>query len=463
MVAAGRKYKPLPDYEEPPGTRRPRSIGGISSPCSMSAPRPTLFGVSFDFRGRANPSHDHPRPRGDDRFSPFPIQVEGVDLTSQGYNVKAFTVPQISWEPVLNLSQPHLSRATRRLGPNYYPNDGGPSSDPQQQRGHCRPRAVAAGRTISSTVSMNDPDTFAAYAFLTLPFGLKALAVLQDHLHLHRRKIPTERRAPDRGRKLLLNAEEFEGEITGGLQLQLNAGEALIQGQGDMFRGSTVQLNNVLNLAGQSTGASTLGRSSHELSSTSSSSADPPMLIRGREGASDAHRPQRLRRQLLQQLAEPQGRLRRDQPDAASTFSVGRCAREVIQVKSMIYPWGIQVVRTITSAQGGERLRVPDRLRMAWRRATASSTSPIGLFPIPSKPPEWRCPLRSRFTPASSRAYLTSRTSSRPKRSLSPREAMSLRLDTSTMRVCTSNSPRPIWSTSCSRSTSTPMSRSKTR
>ena len=27
---------------------------------------------------------------------------------------------------------------------------------------------------------------------------------------------------------------------------------------------------------------------------------------------------------------------------------VGRCAHEIIQVKSILYPWGIRVVRTIT-------------------------------------------------------------------------------------------------------------------
>ena len=34
--------------------------------------------------------------------STFPLQVQGMDVVSRGNNVRAFTVPEISWEPVLN-------------------------------------------------------------------------------------------------------------------------------------------------------------------------------------------------------------------------------------------------------------------------------------------------------------------------------------------------------------------------
>ena len=36
--------------------------------------------------------------------SAFPVQVDGMDVVSQGRNVKVFTVPMISWEPLINLS-----------------------------------------------------------------------------------------------------------------------------------------------------------------------------------------------------------------------------------------------------------------------------------------------------------------------------------------------------------------------
>ena len=42
--------------------------------------------------------------------------------------------------------------------------------------------------------------------------------------------------------------------MKGGLQLQLNGGEAFIEGEADMFVGSTFQLNNVLDAFGNSQG-----------------------------------------------------------------------------------------------------------------------------------------------------------------------------------------------------------------
>src|SRR5690606_37048233 len=58
----------------------------------------------------------------------FPLQVDGMDVTSRGMNVKAFTVPQISWEPVINLTQPDMPNAgDPDFGFNYYPDDGGPT------------------------------------------------------------------------------------------------------------------------------------------------------------------------------------------------------------------------------------------------------------------------------------------------------------------------------------------------
>ncbi|MGI8950603.1 MAG: hypothetical protein ACR2FN_03355 [Chitinophagaceae bacterium] len=42
----------------------------------------------------------------------FPLQIEGMNVVAKNYDVKAFTVPQISWEPVINLSKldPHEIR-----------------------------------------------------------------------------------------------------------------------------------------------------------------------------------------------------------------------------------------------------------------------------------------------------------------------------------------------------------------
>jgi len=40
----------------------------------------------------------------------FPLQITGMDVVTQNHNVKAFALPQVSWEPVLNLTAPEKSR-----------------------------------------------------------------------------------------------------------------------------------------------------------------------------------------------------------------------------------------------------------------------------------------------------------------------------------------------------------------
>ena len=58
--------------------------------------------------------------------SSFPLQAQGLDVVAKGQFVRAFTTPMISWEPVINLTQPE--RPGDPPAPlNYYPDDGGPT------------------------------------------------------------------------------------------------------------------------------------------------------------------------------------------------------------------------------------------------------------------------------------------------------------------------------------------------
>src|SRR5690606_18100096 len=36
----------------------------------------------------------------------FPVRIKGLDVVTSGRNAQAFTIPQISWEPVLNTAFP---------------------------------------------------------------------------------------------------------------------------------------------------------------------------------------------------------------------------------------------------------------------------------------------------------------------------------------------------------------------
>ena len=64
-------------------------------------------------------------------------------------------------------------------GLNYYPNDGGPT----QILNNGDDTVTLAPLPLTDYLVdrfEQDAKDFAAYAFMTLPFGLKALAVLQD-------------------------------------------------------------------------------------------------------------------------------------------------------------------------------------------------------------------------------------------------------------------------------------------
>jgi hypothetical protein len=53
--------------------------------------------------------------------------VHDMDVVSQGRNAKVFTVPMISWEPLINLSNQPIVLGDPPFGVNYYQNDGGPT------------------------------------------------------------------------------------------------------------------------------------------------------------------------------------------------------------------------------------------------------------------------------------------------------------------------------------------------
>ncbi len=118
-----------------------------------------------------------------------------------------------------------------------------------------------------------------------------------------------------------------------------------------MFRGFTLQMNNVLDANGQQTGTSTLGY-------------DVTVIFNG-DFFEAPTQPRRTAGVPLTRIdlsgygASTVSNWVNETPQFASTSQarfdifVGRTAHEVIQVKSILYPWGIRVVRTITMLRVG--------------------------------------------------------------------------------------------------------------
>ncbi len=305
-----------------------------------------LFGVSFDLLNRRDfrVTTDIDPITGQSISNFFPVQVDGLDVVSQGANVKAFTVPQVSWEPLFNLT-PHAPPPDGPIpgdpdwGFNYYPGDGGPShilNNSEEQV------ALAPLPLTDFLVKKRAEDTeFIAFSFFTLPFGMKAVASLEQQYGAGL----TARNGGD------LKSDEilFEDNIKGGLQLRLDAGMPLNEGDGNMFMGTTVQVNNVLNLLGNPNGTSTLGDSVTRIFNEEFFNPPPgPFnLLKNRGVPVTRMDMSGYGASIFSNWLNSKAALAQTSQSKFDVF-VGRCSHEVIQVKSVVYPWGIKVVRTIT-------------------------------------------------------------------------------------------------------------------
>jgi hypothetical protein len=339
-VATGSQHEPLPNYGERWDGATSRLQQNIFALLDVST-NADLFGIGFNWLfGRDQFVLTHVSTAAG--ASQFPVQVQGMDVVSLGRNAKVFTVPMISWEPLLNLSQPFVS-GDPPLGVNYYPNDGGPTQILNNGDDTVTLAPLPLTGYLVDRFEQDDQE-FLACALLTLPFGMKALALLQDP---YRDPTPGSAKPTRKGAELLLNSEEFEDDIKGGLQLQLNAGEAFISGETDMFVGSTVQLNNVLDAFGISHGDSTLGRTVTKIFNNEFLLAPSLDLFRQRGVPLTRIDLSGYGASTFSNWLNPTAAFAQTSQARFDVF-VGRCAHEIIQVKSIVYPWGIKVVRTIT-------------------------------------------------------------------------------------------------------------------
>jgi hypothetical protein len=295
-----------------------------------------LLGVSFNVFGSSRLSMV--RTFGVSASTPgFPLQVQGMDVVSRGNNVRAFTVPEISWEPVLNTAPRVLPGdppggppgGPQMLVPNYYPDDGGPTRIYNNSVKLVPLAPIPLSQFILD--EFKNQQLNITSSLFTLPFGMRALATLTKFVY------------PQDPPSIEFNQPEFDNNIKGGLQLQFNAGK-LPTDDYPMFTGATAQINNVQDIFGNPTGASTLGQSVTFIFNDEFKLKPNPLTSRGVPltrvdfsgyGAS-----------IFSNWFNPLAQMAQTSQAKFDVF-VGRTAHEVIQVKSIIYPWGIRVVRTI--------------------------------------------------------------------------------------------------------------------
>jgi len=268
----------------------------------------------------------------------FPLQIKGLDVGAKGSSVRVFTVPQISWEPVFNLTPP----APGIPGDppaffNYYPNDGGPTKILNNSV-HFVPIAPIPVSDFIINEFNTDPQNKTA-AIFTLSFGLRAWAEMQKNVPFSPKP------------SLQQNTPAFENDVKGGIQIQANAGNAGKPKDSNMFQGYTLQINNILAFDGSATGASTLGDSvtrifndeffEEPLKENTQRGVPLTRIDFSGYGAS-----------IFSNWLSPSAAIAQTSQARFDVF-VGRCGHEVIQVRSILYPWGIRVVRTITIFRTG--------------------------------------------------------------------------------------------------------------
>ncbi len=267
----------------------------------------------------------------------FSLRIQGMDVVSPGMNVRTFTVPQISWEPVLNLTPPKLPNSgDPDFGPNYYPDDGGPM---RLLNNSAEPIALAPIALTDFIIDQyENQDKFVALSSFTLPFGMRALSLLQKKYTYQGEERP--------GAKLKLNSKNFPNNVKGARQLELDGGEALREGESDMFMGSTLQTNNILDMWGNPTGDSTLGADVTKIFNNEWL-LTPFQWIRDRGVPLERIDLSGYGASSFSNWLNPKAAMA-ETSQAKFDIFLGRCAHEVIQVKSVLYPWAIKVVRTIT-------------------------------------------------------------------------------------------------------------------
>lgn len=285
----------------------------------------------------------------------FPFIVDGMEVKAQGESVRAFMEPQVAWEPVFNLSAPDRDNPLDLTSPKlpmdpevgfkYFENDGGAA---RIYNNSTTPVALAPIPLVEFLVDYykNNAQSILASS-LTLPFGLRALAYITKNNSL----IPRQTAAPD----LANTRPEFRDNLKGGIQITLFSGDfskAVVDpadADSPMLPGYTLQINNLIEGDGTAKGCSNLGQRVTEifnneffttplLSNDINLSRGVPVTRLDLSGYG---------LNTLTNWVSPSAAMAQTS-QARFDVMLGRTSHEVVQVKSILYPWGIRVVRTIT-------------------------------------------------------------------------------------------------------------------
>lgn len=265
----------------------------------------------------------------------MPLQIDNLDVVAVANNLRVLTLPQISWEPILNIplaiegtTVDLTDTITVAPGLLVYDNDGEPtrifSASPYLVP--VTPTSVTH-HFLKEFKDVDHPRNL--LSIFTLPFAMMALARF-------------EREGP-RTASLSFNRPRFE-EMRGGIQIKAVALKSFSIEETNSFPGITTQLDNNMKWGyeGYPITGSTLGRHVKEIFNDVMTTNKPKVPLEKIEfsgyGAS-----------MFSNWLN-KGAVVADVSQAKFDVLVGRTAHEVVQVRSVMYmETGIvHVVRTIT-------------------------------------------------------------------------------------------------------------------
>lgn len=266
--------------------------------------------------------------------TPVPYEIDGMDLKASGQFVKAFTVPQVSWEPVINLSDIQDLPADPPQGFLGFPDDGGPTRlfNTSAKTVTLAPIPVT-NFLIEEFPHAEEAPTFGLF---TLPFGLHAMARINPKNHF-----------PEGGDGSVFefNRPAFDPDLKGGIQLKATGAYNAKQDNLN-FQGNTLQRTNLLSSASPAK-TSVLGESVTGIFNNEFSAAGQFGFFTNRGVPLERIDFSGYGASIFSNWLNDNAKFAET---SQTRFDVlrGRTSHEVIQVRSVIYPWGIYVVRTIT-------------------------------------------------------------------------------------------------------------------
>ncbi len=280
----------------------------------------------------------------------LPLQILNMDVVGIGHNLRAITLPQISWEPISNFPLEVESPAaddniTFMPGLMVYKNDGIPT-----RIGSLSPYPVPIAPipvTKHFVKEFNDDvNPRQLQSMFTLPFAMIASAEFDRNPYGD----------PADSARISIHRPYFE-ELRGGLQIKSLAPKGPSSNQSGAFEGWTIQLDE--NTTGTIFGVPITGQlktSFFAIPIKGSTLGKTVKTIFNEEFTQSGNKPKvPVEKMEISGYGASMFSNWLDGGAAIAEVSqtlfevlVGRTAHEIVQVRSILYPWGVHLVRTVT-------------------------------------------------------------------------------------------------------------------